>query len=552
MKTTISLLMALGLASSCELLVDWSDTQCQTDHDCDGKAPEGVRAVCSTEHLCVRGPDCATNLDCIAANPSTPSICRRSDQTCARLTSDECTYKAEPSDLTNDNTLWFGIISPRTSGPHMEAAVDLVRQHIVRSGNLPPANVLAERRPMALVSCTNDKGTFSKSLDHLVNTLQVPAILGSNDSGDVVSMLTTHNLPKAGVLTLSPTASAPGISDIFNDGMFFRMSGINTIAVKSLAHVLKTVVEPQLHSGPKPLLGPTDQMKVAVMHKSDAVGLADAGAAASIVFFNGKPATTNGSNYKVFDYGHPGDPANTMPAARYAAVVAEVLAYKPHVIFVFGSLEFAEMDKEIENRWTETAYRPIWLVVKGIATVFTNDIGSNEDWAKRVYGSQPLVDMKTPAYSSFEQSFRANFPSLMVKATATPSYFDAGYVLAYAVAANGSKPITGRNLADAIRDHLIPVPGAAPARQLYVGYDNVFTALTALSNGDRIDLQGLSGSLDFLPNGDVSQTQEIFCMQTEPGPNGTFGRVIGPKASGLIFDPTTETVMGSISGCPGP
>jgi hypothetical protein len=312
------------------------------------------------------------------------------------------------------------------------------------------------------------------------------------------------------------------------------------------------VVEPQLRAGEKPVLPGDQPMRVAVMHKSDAVGLADAGAAASMVFFNGKPAAANGSFYKVFDYGHPGDPANTMPAARYAAAVADVLAFKPHAIFVFGSLEFSAMDKEIENRWSEPAYRPTWLVVKGIATVFTNDIGSNEDWARRVYGAQPYVDKSTAAYRSFEQSFRANFPNLMVGATATPSYFDTGYLLAYAIAANGAAAVTGRNLADTIRERLVPRVGAPPPRQYSVGYDTVFGVLTALSGGERIDLQGLTGSMDFLENGDISQTQEIFCMQTEPGPNGTFGKVIGAKASGLIFDPVTEMVTGTISGCPGP
>jgi ABC-type branched-subunit amino acid transport system substrate-binding protein len=553
LKATIAVSLAMVASSlACSRLVDSSPNQCFIDNDCVGRAPPGTRAVCSADYLCVAGPQCSTHADCLARDPATPSLCRKSDFKCAPLATDECSYKAEPADLTNENTLWFGMISPRTSGPHMEAATELVRQHIVRSGNLPAATVLGQRRPMAFVSCTNDRGGYARSIDHLMNVVKVPAIVGSNDSGDVVAMLTTHDTPKEGVLAISPTASAPGISDIKNDGLFFRLSGINTVAVKSLAHVLRQVVEPQLRAGPRPVLAPGEQMKVAVMHKSDAVGLSDAGSAASMVFFNGKPAAANGSNFRVVDYGHPGDPSNTMPAARYAAAVADVLAFKPHAIFVFGSLEFSAMDKEIETRWAEPAYRPTWLVVKGIVTVFTNDIGSNEDWARRVYGAQPLVDKSTTAYRSFEQSFKANFPSLMVGATATPSYFDATYLLAYAVAASGPLPITGRNLADAIRARLMPLMPGPPLRQYSVGYDSVFGVLTALSNGERIDLQGLTGSLDFLDNGDIAQTQEIFCMQTEPGPNGSFGRVIGAKASGLIFDPVTETVTGTIAGCPGP
>ncbi len=203
-----------------------------------------------------------------------------------------------------------------------------------------------------------------------------------------------------------------------------------------------------------------------------------------------------------------------MPAARYAAVVSEVLAFKPHAIFVFASLEFEALDKEIENRWPAIPYRPTWLVVKGIAGIFAKDIGTNEDWARRVYGSQPYVDQSTQAYKSFEQTFKANYPTLQVSATATPSYYDTAYLLAYAIAANGVRPVTGPNLADAIRSRLMPLPPPAPAlRQVHVGFDSLFQGLSALGKGERIDLQGLTGPLDFLPTGDINQTQEVFCMQ---------------------------------------
>jgi ABC-type branched-subunit amino acid transport system substrate-binding protein len=547
----VSAMAALTL--SCSRLVDTSVVQCVTNADCAHLVSGGAKAVCTPEQICIRGPECSTNAECVVANPAQPGLCRQSDHKCAPLASPECAFKAERTDLTDDNTLWFGIISPRTMAPHMEAAVELVRGEIVKSGNLPAATVTGQRRPIAFVSCTNDNNNFEKSMDHLMNVVQVPAIVGSNASGEVISMLTKFNTQKAGMLTLSPTGSAPGISDIANDGLFYRLSGSNTVAVKGLAYVLKAVVEPQLRSGPNPVLAPGEQMRVAVVHKSDAVGLSDANNAGTLLFFNGKTTIQNGANYKVIDYGDPTDPNNTNPAARYVAAVADVVAFKPHAIFVFASLEFAALDKEIENRWPAIPYRPFWFVVKGIAGIFATDIGSNEDWARRVYGSQPYVDKSTQAYRSFEQSYKALYPDLQVTATATPSYFDTAYLLAYAIAANGARPVTGRNLAEAIRNRLTPTkPPAPPARQFYVGFDSLFPVLKALDMGERIDLQGLTGALDFLPNGDVDQTQEIFCMQTQPDAKGGFGKVIGVKGSGLIFDPAKDTVVGAVTGCPGP
>jgi hypothetical protein len=292
-----------------------------------------------------------------------------------------------------------------------------------------------------------------------------------------------------------------------------------------------------------------------VLFREDALGISDNNALATSAVFNGKAARDNGSHFQAISYG---DGSNgDMGAARKAMAVAQVVAFRPHVIFVFGGPEFGPMDQSVEMRWPADArYRPTWLVVKGIASVFTGSIGSNADWARRVYGTQPFVDKSTPAYAAFESSFRSKYPpnvAQQVSATATPSYYDAAYVLAYAVAANRNSPVTGANLASAVRNQLTPFPGGMPkAREVSVGFDNAFNALTALTNGERIDLQGLTGKLDFLANGDVNQTQEIFCMRTEPDAQGGFGKVVGVKSSGMYFDPQREQVIGNVMGCPGP
>jgi hypothetical protein len=555
MRKLLLVVGALLLATSCSLLLDTSTSQCVTDNDCSGFTAGGARSVCGPQNVCIKGPECLTNAECLNAPGAPPSTCRKSDHKCVVLGSKDCVYQAEAGDLSDDNTLWFGILSQRTSAPHMEAAVELARQEIVRASNLPPATVNGPRRPFAFVSCNTESKTLDTSLNHLLNEVQVPAIVGANISGDVIEQLQNFTTA-AGVLSISPTAAAPTISDIDTKGLFFRASGSDIIGVKSLAYILQTVVEPQLRAGATPLLGPNEPLNVAVLYRDDALGNSDSNALTTIAVFNGKPARDNGSHYQTIPYGDGSGGA--MSDARKAMAVSQVITFRPHVIFVFGGPEFGPMDKDVEARWpTDAKYRPTWLVVKGIASVFTDSIGTNADWARRVYGTQPFVDKTTTAYAAFEMSFKSKFPpnvAQQVGSTATPSYYDAAYVLAYAVTANRGNPVTGANLANAIRNQLTPVPaGVMPKpRELSVGFDNAFTALTALSAGDRIDLQGLTGKLDFLPNGDVNQTQEIFCMRTEPDAQGGFGKVVGVKSSGMYFDPQRAQVIGSVMGCPGP
>jgi ABC-type branched-subunit amino acid transport system substrate-binding protein len=535
------------LLLSCSMLVDTSVTQCNTNADCVALGGGSVRAVCSAEKMCVR-PECTVNADCTTAGGGAPAICRKVDQKCAPLTSAECVTKAAPADIVNDETLWFGLLSPRMTGAHMEAAADLVRQSFAQS-QLPPAVPNGPRRPFGFVSCTNDSNGLEKSLNHLLNVVQVPAILGSNLSSDIVTMLNNYTL-KSNVLTLAPTASSPLISDIDNKGLFFRMSGSDTIAVKTLAFVLRTVIEPQLRAGMTPVLGPGEPMRVAVLYKGDALGSSNNNAATRFVTFNGgKGTTANGSNYKAINYG--GDSNDPTAGSRYESVIRDVVNFKPHAIFGFGSLEFSNVDVGIEKAWPQGVPRPYWLVVKGIATTFITDVGTDEGWARRIYGAQPFVDKSTDAYKVFDQNFRDAYPMLGAQAsvTATPSYFDASYVLAYGVVANGARPLTGANLANAIRTRLTPGPNA---RTIFVGYDKIFEVFGALDRGERVDLQGLTGSLDFDDHGDVPQTQEVFCMKTEPSPTGGFGKVTGVKSAGMIYDSVSDTVVGNITSCPGP
>jgi hypothetical protein len=556
MRNALLFVCGLFLATSCSLLLDTSAAQCVTDNDCSAFASGTTRSVCGPRNVCMKGPECLTNTECLNVPGALPSTCRKSDHKCVVLGTKDCVYQAEAGDLSDDNTLWFGILSQRTSAPHMEAAVDLVRQEIVRASNLPPATVNGPRRPLAFVSCNTEGQALVASLNHLINDVQVPAIIGANVSGDVVMQLQNFTT-NAGILSISPTAAAPNLSDIDTKGLFFRASASDLIGVKSLAYILETVVEPQLRGGATPVLAANEPLNVAVLYRDDALGNSDSGALSTFGVFNGKPARDNGSHYQTISYGD-GSGAN-MGAARKAMAVSQLIAFRPHVIFVFGGPEFGPMDKDVETRWPADAkYRPTWLVVKGIGSVFTDSIGTNADWARRVYGTQPFVDKTTSAYAAFEASFKSKFPPMVaqqVGATATPSFYDSAYVLAYAVTANRGNPVTGANLASAIRNQLTPVPMGVmlpKARELSVGFDNAFTALTALSAGERIDLQGLTGKLDFLPNGDVNQTQEIFCMRTEPDAQGGFGKVVGTKSSGMYFDPLRAQVIGSVMGCPGP
>src|SRR5262249_44067016 len=86
-------------------------------------------------------PPCSTNKECIAAHVGEPYICQKVTRTCVRLTSSECTLLAEESDISDDNTVWVGLVTNVTDRPLRPLSVDFARREFVKVGRgLPPAN----------------------------------------------------------------------------------------------------------------------------------------------------------------------------------------------------------------------------------------------------------------------------------------------------------------------------------------------------------------------------------------------------------------------------
>jgi len=85
--------------------------------------------------------------------------------------------------------------------------------------------------------------------------------------------------------------------------------------------------------------------------------------------------------------------------------------------------------------------------------------------------------------------------------------YDGFYLLAYAAAALGDKPITGQALAGAI-PRLLP-----KGEPIDVGPGGIYSALYALGAGKTIDVNGTSTSLDFDPaTGDTSVDLAAYCL----------------------------------------
>jgi branched-chain amino acid transport system substrate-binding protein len=128
----------------------------------------------------------------------------------------------------------------------------------------------------------------------------------------------------------------------------------------------------------------------------------------------------------------------------------------------------------------------------------------------------------------------------MTAENATCAQYDSFYLLAYAAAALGERPLTGLDLAGAI-DRLMP-----PGEPVEVGAAGIYGALATLAAGKNIDLDGTTTTLDFdRETGDATASFSVYCMALG-GAGGARARSI---ASGLNFDAKTGRLTGTLR-CP--
>ena len=479
--------------------------------------------------------ECATNQDC----PGDNRICRKSDGVCVSLVTAECQtvlgdYKDEDAVILGATVALTG--SNASVGIPEKNAIDLALLDFRTSANgLPPVPGSTKRRPLSVVVCDDAASTevAKRSTEHLVNTLEVPAIIGPSWSGVAVTLLTTLTIPTQ-TLMIGTGTTSPDFTSLPKDGLFFRtitsMTG-ETRAMSSLVADIEKRVRANLGNT-------TDPIKVALLHKGDSYGKGSAQVMLSTLVFNGKPALDVASqpHFIQVNYGDSGNP--TVSPLKYPETVAAVLEQKPHIIVNIGTGEvFANLLGPIEQQWDPALpYKPYWIFPHNQFTKATTDfLAANDppDLRQRIVGATPGTE------DANYQQFKLNYPTVARDGSDPNSFgasntYDSVYVTAFAAVALGAEKVTGRSLANAIAK-------LKSGPKINVGVNDLNQGLNLLSQGQTIDLEGVSGPLDFdLATGDVLQQIQVWCI-----PLGDDGRPASPRTSGYFFGLDGNGAVGS-------
>ncbi|MFO0589149.1 MAG: protein kinase [Polyangiaceae bacterium] len=477
------------------------------------------------------GASCARNVDCKGPEPA---ICRKQDGQCVTLTTPWCKVLASPADIEDEATVWVGAMYPQDPadpeyGRLAVNAVDLARRDFMEtSGGLPPARPGGPKRPIGVVVCDDSKEPVAVA-EHLVKDVRVPMIQGFARSKEVMDLHSSLFLPN-GVLALASNTASSLKDAPRNPGeprLVWRVTSSSDMTAPADIAVFSSYIEPEIRAAG--VVAPNEPIRVAMLRVGNPSGTSLAELFMKGLRFNGKSVAENGEQFRSFPIVDNGEQRD----AFEPQVLKDLLSFSPHVIVFAGPND--ELVVDIEEAWPRAAkFRPRYD--KGSADVppnFTDAFKRYPDLPKRIYatdgtsGGEPLT--------KFIHHYNELFTPHQTAANSTSAPYDAFYLFAYAAAAIGAEPLTGKALAAAI-PRLLP-----PGEPIDVGPAGIYRAFNLLGAGKNIDLQGSMTNLDFdLETGDASLDIADYCFTAK-----TATEPVRAVESGLIYSPRTKKLTGT-------
>ncbi|HZO14892.1 MAG TPA: hypothetical protein VFB62_16570, partial [Polyangiaceae bacterium] len=351
----------------------------------------------------------------------------------------------------------------------------------------------------------------------------VPAIIGPAFSGVTIKTAQAHAIP-AGVMIVSPTATSPTITGLADENLVWRTISSDALQAVPLADLVSQL---EVRIRADLALDPADAVRLAMTVKQDAYGLGLADAVTPLIMLNGQPLTgDNAMNVLRAEYADPEEDPNV----DYAPVVADVVAFAPHIVMSLGTSEVVtRILTGVEQDWPMMAPPAYYLFPDGGASVTDLDaaIGTDDALRLRILGTAP--GRRGEKFAPFESRYVARFggsPEIFAE-----NGYDAAWVVAYAAAA--AAETTGKAMAAGIARLL---QGTAVA----VGPDLAGMGFGELAAGNAIDLDGISSTLGFDEAGDLEMDIDIWCLG-----RGTSSELV-LNSSGQYYDAAAGALQGAI------
>jgi ABC-type branched-subunit amino acid transport system substrate-binding protein len=506
------------------------------------------------------GVACKLNSEC-TSTLGEPAWCVQpgtATAACVPLMTDDC--QTITGDATDDSAV---LIASLLSITGAQASTNLARQQSAilaveeinqanASGGILQSATPGDARKLVMLSC-DEIANLPRAVTHLVQELQVPAIVGPNLSQDTLDVTLgdeSRGLPssaQAGTALLTPAAVASAIVTVPDNGLTFQMVPADIFRIplmKQQINDIETYINTMMG---KPIL------HLAIYYRNDAFGQGTSDALSSLTF-NGMTLAQNISlGYARVDSYPP-----SISAPDMTTVDLYANTFQPDIVVAVGTGEIVtDFMVPLEQAWSAFD-RPMYVAtdstkVPGLLTAVAN----NDSFRQRVRGTGVKTTAESaPVFSQFQVLYGQRWkdgsgnPQPSTISNMGQSY-DA--VFAIALALVGEPDISGSAVAQGLyRLGSLTQACTSDATGLvapcYADSDysrSSYGAMKALLDGTALTEVGTFARFTWDSNGAKNAgIIEMWCI------DGTNPAAPIFASSGITYDVATQQGSGSYVQCP--
>jgi len=332
--------------------------------------------------------------------------------------------------------------APRLSVPTLnyELAIDEING--ATRGGLP-GGPNGSLRPFIAVICSGtDSPDLEKSLGHLIDTLEVPAIISSLYTRDLLEAFQTKG-KAANTFFLSPLEADTTLTQLEDDGLLWHMlASARDLSPAYVPLIAQTEAYLRTERG----LLPEDTIKVALVDAKTPFLTDIADDLIATIEFNDKTALQNETDGNFLRVRV--DSQLEVPNPDVSAALSALEAFRPHVVLAVASSEFIGLLNNLEATWPPAAgEKPFYLASPYLFghPDLTNAIFSPVHG--RLLGVNFAGADNTTLYDQYLSKLKSTY-SVDFPLDGSENFYDAAYFLMYSIAGAGSPPrLTGAEVA---------------------------------------------------------------------------------------------------------
>ncbi len=460
-----------------------------------------------------KGPSpsgCQTSTDCIPSSADIPHRCRQSDHKCVRISSDECPVVLGPA--TDPNAIYIGAFA--TLNPLAPDRNTIFWSHELARGQITSDELGGlrggpdkPRRPLVIVGCNNEDASIEPALEHLVNQVEVPALLATLKPGDLRRAYDKYGARK--LFYLSPTAVTQTLIRDEPDGLIWNLLGQPADLAPAYAALLQRSED---HIRRVLALDPQEQIRVALVTTLDAFDSELADSVRPLLEFNGKSSEDNGASYRE---------VTILPESDLVVEGLKLAEFRPHIIVSAASDAFTKTEglmERVEFEWVSVAggqRLPFYI----LSPYNAGDLGRLQASIDKSFELDENGDMHTRFVGlsiagaediSLRNIYRSELLRIFPDAYPdSENYYDAVYFLAYAMyASSDTGALTGPGIADGMKRLL-------SGDSFDIGSTTINDVFDALDVADAtIQLNSTLGPPTFDPDTGVRPVDGgVFCFE---------------------------------------